>query len=111
MGITSDESDLVVLHRFFHKHADKIGKELLSLSRPSPEGEASAIAGKRAWDSLCALLVDLGPPMEAPRLSTSDSSMHREYLDLMAKYANRDTSSVAHLFLESDVQVLEFQHH
>ncbi|KAF8883153.1 hypothetical protein CPB84DRAFT_1817082 [Gymnopilus junonius] len=87
MGITSDESDVVVLHRFFNKHADKIGKELLSLSKPSSEGETSAIAGKRAWDALCALLVDLGPPLETPRLSTSDSSHH-----------------LAHLFLETDVK-------
>ncbi|KAF8811488.1 Rho GTPase activation protein, partial [Phlegmacium glaucopus] len=31
LGITSDDTNAVVLHRFFHKHADKIGKELLSL--------------------------------------------------------------------------------
>ncbi|KDR84288.1 hypothetical protein GALMADRAFT_87191 [Galerina marginata CBS 339.88] len=104
LGITSDDTDVVVLHRFFHKHADKIGKELLSLSKPSVEGESSAVSGKRAWDGLCALLVDLGPPMDVPQLSQSDSSQHRDYIELMAKCANRSTTSVEHLFLETDVQ-------
>ncbi|PPQ78909.1 hypothetical protein CVT25_002369 [Psilocybe cyanescens] len=103
LGTTSDDTDVVVLHRFFHKHADKIGKELLSLSKPSTDGDASAINGKRAWDGLCALLVDLGPPMDVPRLATSDCTQHREYLELMSKMANRDTRSIEELFLETDV--------
>lgn len=104
-GTISDPTDVIVLHRFFHKHADKIGKELLSLTRPSVEGESSAVTGKRAWDGLCALLVDLGPPMEAPRLSSASSDQHREYLDFMERHRNRDTSSVEHLFLEVNVKV------
>jgi len=104
-GATSDDTDAVVLHRFFHKHADKIGKELLSLSKPTVDGESSVIVGKRAWDSLCALLVDLGPPMDAPHLSTYTSSYHREYLELMSMYANHSTASVEDLFLETEVQV------
>ncbi|KAF4620069.1 hypothetical protein D9613_004830 [Agrocybe pediades] len=103
-GITSDDTDAVVLHRFFQKHADKIGKELLSLSRPSPNGETAGIIGKRSWDTLCALLVDLGPPMEPPQLSDASSADHYEYLDLVNKYANKSTSSVEHLFLETDIQ-------
>ena len=104
-GTISDPTDIIVLHRFFHKHADKIGKELLSLSKPSIDGETSAVTGKRAWDGLCALLVDLGPPLEAPRLSSAHSSEHREYYDFMARHANHDTSSVSHLFVETNVQV------
>jgi hypothetical protein len=104
-GTISDPTDVIVLHRFFHKHADKIGKELLSLTRTSVEGETSAVIGKRAWDGLCALLVDLGPPMDAPRLSAVSSKEHREYLDFMARHNKRDTSSVEHLFLEANVKV------
>lgn len=104
-GTISDPTDIIVLHRFFHKHADKIGKELLSLSKPSVDGESSAVTGKRAWDGLCALLVDLGPPLEVPRLSSVPSSEHREYYDFMVRHANRDTSTVAHLFVETNVQV------
>ncbi|KAF8165773.1 hypothetical protein B0H34DRAFT_794124 [Crassisporium funariophilum] len=103
LGTTSDDTDVVVLHRFFHKHADKIGKELLSLSRPSAEGDPSAVAGKRAWDGLCALLVDLGPPLEVPRLSSLASADHREYSELMCKHANRNTAPVADLFLKTDI--------
>lgn len=92
-----------MLHRFFDKHADKIGKELLSLSKPSGEGDPSAINGKRAWDGLCALLVDLGSPLEVPRPSSLPCSDHKEYLDLMARYARRDTASVEEIFLETAV--------
>lgn len=91
-----------MLHRFFDKHADKIGKELLSLSKPSSEGDKSAVNGKRAWDGLCALLVDLGPPLEVPRPSNYTSQEHGEYIDLMADYHGRNTSRVKELFVEMD---------
>lgn len=91
-----------MLHRFFDKHADKIGKELLSLSKPSIEGDPSAISGKRAWDGLCALLVDLGPPLEVPRPSLLSCHEHREYQDLMLRFANRDTKQVEEIFLPID---------
>lgn len=103
LGTTSDDTDLIVLHRFFDKHADKIGKELLSLSKPSSEGDPAAINGKRAWDGLCALLVDLGSPLEVPRPSSLTSAEHKDYLDLMARYARRDTSLVEEIFLETPV--------
>ena len=105
LGITSDDTDAVVLHRFFHKHADKIGKELLSFSKPSPEADSRSVAGKQVWDEICALLVDLGPPMDAPRLSLLTSDKHKEYSDLMARQANRITASVEGLFIETDVRV------
>jgi len=77
-----------VLHRFFQKHADRIGKELLSHS-----------------SNFCALLVDLGPPLEVPRLSTLDSSSHREYLEFMSKYMNRSTTPVEQIFMETVIKV------
>ena len=103
-GTTSDETDVIVLHRFFHKHADRIGKELLSHSQTLGDG-SSPITGKQIWDNFCALLVDLGPPLEVPRLSTLDSSTHRDYLEFMSKYSNRNTAPVEHLFMETDIQV------
>ncbi|KAF8645481.1 hypothetical protein AX16_007766 [Volvariella volvacea WC 439] len=101
LGTTSDDTDFIVLHRFFDKHADKVGKELLSMSRPSSEGES--LNGKKAWDALCALLVDLGAPLEVPRCSPYPCSEHQEYKDLMQRYAHRDTSSVAEIFQETSV--------
>jgi hypothetical protein len=62
-----------VFHRFFQKHADRIGKELLSHSS-GIDVNCSTVTGKQIWDNLCALLVDLGPPLEVPRLSILDSS-------------------------------------
>ncbi|RPD66792.1 hypothetical protein L226DRAFT_452976 [Lentinus tigrinus ALCF2SS1-7] len=102
---TYDDTDTIVLHRFFEKHADKIGKELLSSSKVSaekmtPEAETQAANGKRAWDALCAALVELGQPLESPKMSTLTSREHREYLDLMARCDRRDTTTVQELFVE-----------
>ena len=102
---TYDDTDTIVLHRFFEKHADKIGKELLSSSKVSaekmtPEAETQAANGKRAWDDLCAALVELGQPLESPKMSTLTSREHREYLDLMARCDRRDTTTVQELFVE-----------
>jgi hypothetical protein len=102
LGATPDETDVVVLHRYFEKHADKIGKELLSHSKTNPDLDTMAVPGKRAWDQLCALLVDLGPSPEPPRLSSLNSSVHPEYKELMARFAHRNTDEVSHLFAKGD---------
>jgi hypothetical protein len=59
-----------VLHRFFVAQYDKIGKELLSQGKPSDEDD-SALEGKQAWDAVCAAILDIGPPLEVPQLSSS----------------------------------------
>jgi hypothetical protein len=101
LGNTPDDTDTIVLHRFFEKHADKIGKELLSLSKPCSESDQTAISGKGAWDGLCAALVDLGQAPEVPRLSPYATAEHREYQDLMSRYAHRNTDAVRDLFVET----------
>ncbi|KAJ7167823.1 hypothetical protein C8R46DRAFT_1350755 [Mycena filopes] len=101
LGTTSDDTDIIVLHRYFHKHADKIGKELLSLSKPS-DNDPSAVSGKHAWDELCGLLVELGTPLDIPKLSSASSRDHRDYLDLMSRHQHRSTDSVKEIFLETD---------
>jgi hypothetical protein len=101
LGLTYDDTDTIVLHRFFEKHADKVGKELLSLSRPTSDSDTSTVSGKRAWDSLCAALVDLGQPMEVPQASTVTSDKHQEFKALMSRFAHRDASLVEQFFVES----------
>ncbi|KAF7335246.1 hypothetical protein MSAN_02335100 [Mycena sanguinolenta] len=101
LGTTSDDTDIIVLHRYFHKHADKIGKELLSLSKPS-ESDPSVISGKHAWDELCGMLVELGTPLDIPKLSPASSREHRDYLELMSRHQHRSTESVKNIFLETD---------
>ncbi|GAW06426.1 ras gtpase activator [Lentinula edodes] len=101
LGTASDDTDIIVLHRFFDKHADKIGKELLSISKPSSDSDNSALNGKRAWDSLCTLLVDLGPPIDVPKASVLDRKDHREYKELMSRYADRTTDSVQEVYCET----------
>jgi len=107
IGLPYDDTDSIVLHRFFDKHADKVGKELLSLSRPS-EADTSAINGKKAWDNLCAALVDLDSSIPPPQPSEFDSTLLEGYLEFMETHVDADTSSVAHLFIDStppDVRV------
>ena len=67
----------------------------------TPEAEAAAANGKRAWDALCAALVDLGQPLESPNLSTLTRLEHREFLELMARCDRRDTTTVQELFVEA----------
>lgn len=100
-----DETDAIVLHRFFEKHADKVGKELLSLHKTSKEGEASVIGGKKAWDTLCASLVEMGQPVEIPRVSPLHSTALDAYRDFMARNADRSTDSVKELFSEVATKV------
>lgn len=69
--------------------------------KPSAEGDPSAINGKRAWDVLCSALVDLGQPIEVPRLSAMSSMEHREYLDLVARYDRADVTAVRDIFVET----------
>ncbi len=69
--------------------------------KPSAEGDPSTINGKRAWDALCSALVDLGQPIEVPRLSAMSSLEHREYLDLMARYDRADVTAVRDIFVEA----------
>lgn len=63
------------------------------------EGDVSAINGKRAWDGLCALLVDLGAPLEVPRLSNLPAEQHPEYLDLLSRYVGRDRTPMDEIFV------------
>ncbi|KAK2465915.1 hypothetical protein APHAL10511_001556 [Amanita phalloides] len=103
LGNTADDTDDIVLHRFFVKHADKIGRELLSRSKPSQDGFVDPANGKRAWDELCTLLVDLKAPFDAPSPSTLKSDSHEGYKQLMARYARRDSQSVKNFFSETGV--------
>lgn len=100
LGGTFDESDAIVLHRFFEKHADKVGKELLSSSKPSKEGEAAAIGGKRAWDSLCASLVEMGLAAGIPQPSSLAATDFDDFLEFMARNTDRNMESVRDLFRE-----------
>ena len=95
-----DETNAIVLHRFFEKHADKVGKELLSLSKSSKEGEAAVVGGKKAWDTLCAALVEMGQPLEIPRLTEETSATYEVYREFMIRLADRSTDAVAPLFKE-----------
>ncbi|KAL4251095.1 Ras-GAP domain-containing protein [Abortiporus biennis] len=98
-----DDTDTIILHRFFDKHADKIGKELLSASKPSDHTNDHGINGKSSWQAICAAIVENTTPLASPAVSNLTSRDHPEYLDLMARYNHRDTAPVHHLFVEASV--------
>ncbi len=100
VGGTFDETDAIVLHRFFERHADKVGKELLSLSKSLKESETGVVGGKRAWDTLCAALVDMGQPVDVPLLTSFTTSDFDEYREFMIRNDDRSTESVSDLFTE-----------
>ncbi|KAI0686496.1 hypothetical protein BC835DRAFT_1523052 [Cytidiella melzeri] len=100
-----DDTDIIVLHRFFDKHADKVGKELLSSTQPEDgDVDDTSGAGKRLWNSICNALVDTTQASVIPVSSTLPSAEHSEFLDLMARYSHRDTSAVKHLFVPATVK-------
>lgn len=100
--MTYDDTDTVVLHRFFQTHADVVGKTLLGTSpQLSVEGDASAISGKRRWEITCDTLVSMGQASDIPHLSTLPSSQHQEYLDLMNHYTYRNVAAVKDIFVET----------
>ncbi|KAL5507799.1 IRA2 [Sanghuangporus vaninii] len=103
-GGTFDETDAIVLHRFFEKHADKVGKELLSLSKTSKESDTAVVGGKKAWDTLCAALVEMGQPVEVPLLSAFHSSSPGTYQNFMLRNVDRNTEPVSSLFSEVAVK-------
>ncbi|KAG2060194.1 hypothetical protein BDR06DRAFT_948277 [Suillus hirtellus] len=105
LGTTADDTDTIVLHRFLDKHADKIGKELLSYAKLNASGEedASTANAKSAWEHLCNLLVELQEVPEVPRFSKLPRTEHREFIDLMNRCAHRSIESVQDIFVAADV--------
>ncbi|KAF9238786.1 hypothetical protein BU15DRAFT_88233 [Melanogaster broomeanus] len=103
LGTTADDTDTIVLHRFLDKHADKIGKELLSYVKPNNEDDSAMLGAKRAWDQLCNFLVELQEAPEVPRLSLLRSSEHREFIDLMNRCAHRSIDAIRDIFLPAEV--------
>lgn len=96
-----DETDHMLLHRFFRVNADKVGKELLSYpSVPaSRESEQAIAGGKQTWDVLCATLVEIGDPLEIPKPPMIASAAHVRFQEFLQKNAHRNMDSVKDVFL------------
>ena len=76
----------------------------MSLSKSSKEGEAAIVGGKKAWDTLCAALVEMGQPVEIPRLTPLRSTAFEEYRDFMYRNADRNTESVQPIFADIEAR-------
>ncbi|CAE6451306.1 unnamed protein product [Rhizoctonia solani] len=102
LGMTHDEVDQMVLHRYFSDHVDKIGKDLLIASRPGSSQANDTVAGKRQWDKLVNVLVELGQPAEVPILSRSTAEDHLLYKPFMRSQAHRNPdASIREMFIQA----------
>jgi hypothetical protein len=100
LGTACDESDILVLHRFFEKHIDKLGKEILSIEK-GREQEGPAPAPSTLWNDLCEAIVETSHPNDPPQLSTETSKDHGAFLDLMDRFSDRSVAGVQNVFVES----------
>lgn len=96
-GASYDEADSIVLHRFFHLSADKVGKELLSFSRVNAEEEGIQ-TGKQTWDNLCSTLVEMGQPVIISPPSKEIAAQHMLYQEFMHTHEHRPVDHVKELF-------------
>ncbi|KEP55513.1 RasGAP domain protein [Rhizoctonia solani 123E] len=102
LGMTYDEVDQMVLHRYFSDHVDKIGKDLLIASRPGSSTANDTVAGKRQWDKLVNVLVELGQPPEVPMLSRNTAEDHMLYKPFMRSQAHRNPdASIREMFIQA----------
>ncbi|KIO22012.1 hypothetical protein M407DRAFT_28426 [Tulasnella calospora MUT 4182] len=101
LGMAYDETDHMILHRFFRTNADKVGKELLSYpNHPSSrESEQASASGKQTWDVLCATLVEIGEPLEIPRPTPLNATQHMRFRDFIQRNGQRNMDGVKDIFL------------
>jgi hypothetical protein len=94
----------MLLHRFFSVNADKVGKELLSVSgSTSGEADSHLITAKQIWDNLCGVLVEIAPMVEIPRPSAIPASQHIRFQEFIQRNSHRNTDGVRDIFLESPI--------
>lgn len=102
LGTTADETDAIVLHRFFHKHGEKIGKELLSRGN-AVNSVDSAPDAKGTWFKLCEARVGMGSPEKVPEYSNLRCDEHPGYIGLMESYMHRNVESMREIFVEMEL--------
>ncbi|QRV73161.1 GTPase-activating protein [Ceratobasidium sp. AG-Ba] len=101
LGTTYDEVDQMVLHQYFSTHVHKIGKDLLTTGKPTAHAN-DTVAGKRQWDQLVNVLVELGQPVEVPALVRNTSEDHPLYKPFMRSQAHRNPdASIRDMFIEA----------
>ncbi|KAI0080777.1 hypothetical protein K474DRAFT_1717515 [Panus rudis PR-1116 ss-1] len=104
-----DESDTIILQRFFVEHVDKIGKELLS-SPKAPEDTAldGDATSKDSWQAICSAIYENNIHSEMPFPAPETTDHHAPYKELLDRFKHRDTTAVQHLFV--DVHVVKHPH-
>lgn len=100
LGMTYDDTDTMVLHRFLKRHHNDIGRILLSVSGALSKESAASNEPGETWAQLCDILVDLGPVIESDKPSVAASF---EFQHFMAQNAHRNRDSVRGIFYACEV--------
>lgn len=99
-----DDTDTILLQRYFMDHVDKIGKELLSNpTLPDESALDSEATSKSSWQAICSAIYESNVHTEIPMATDGTTEDHMPYKELIARFAMRDVSSVQHIFVETHV--------
>ena len=72
---------------------------MLGIGKSSKDGDATVTNGKKAWEKLCAALVQMSQPVDIPVLSPKLSAESQEYYDFLARNNDRNTETVREYFM------------
>jgi hypothetical protein len=102
LGMTYDDADIMILHRFIQEHHDDIGRILLSTCRPQGS-EPETLGANEIWTQLCTILVDLGPAIELARPTVAPVAANFKFQQYMQQNAHLNRDPVRGIFYACEV--------
>jgi hypothetical protein len=83
---------------FFDKHADELGKSILSIDKSAPQGVEEFNRTKRIWDNCCATLVEIGETPSPPPRETDQKISQQLLMGHLRRYKHQCPNLVENLF-------------
>ncbi|KZT57183.1 hypothetical protein CALCODRAFT_470049 [Calocera cornea HHB12733] len=110
----ADETDILILHRFFHRNLGNIGQQLLTIHTKASTPQQQQLyltEGKRLWDQLVDKLVEVGSLPENLAPISTRWEAHAPLQGFLRRYVRANLENVAHLFvrLQPDTPTLLYQ--
>ncbi|KZO99436.1 hypothetical protein CALVIDRAFT_381095 [Calocera viscosa TUFC12733] len=98
----ADETDVLILHRFFHRNLAPIGQQLLTMHTKASTPQQQQLyltEGKRLWDQLVDKLVEVGSVPESLAPISTRWDAHAPLQGFLRRYNRANLEHVAHLFV------------